>query len=94
VSVTLAPIRPVLTIADICDLLRLSLSQFKALRASGFFDQYGLLIEVQPQIDRKRRYRGEPFVKFLSDQHQIRLLRDAMRAVEDSGLARASGGER
>jgi hypothetical protein len=81
VNVTLAPIDPVLRVADICRLLKISEAQFYALRES-FFQKHGLLVEVQPRLDRMPRYCGEPFVKFLSDKNQQKLWRQELRALE------------
>lgn len=78
---TLAPIRPILRIADICDLLRISEAQFYVLKARGFFDRHGLLVEVQPVIDDVKRYSGAPFVEFLSQKNQSKLLRATLREV-------------
>lgn len=88
-TVTLAPIRPILTIQDICDLLRMSESQFWALKKSGWFDQHGLLVPLQPTIDARTRYSGEPFVQWLSDKNQQRLFRAMLREVEASGAIAA-----
>lgn len=84
-TVALAPIKPILRIADICDLLGISNSQFYELQANGFFQRHGLLVEVLPQIDRHPRYSGEPFVTWLSNKNQARLMRDAMRSLEGGG---------
>lgn len=77
-TVTLAAIRPILRVADICDLLRISERQFYELKTRGFFEQHRLLVEVQPRIDRHPRYAGEPFVRLLSDRNQMRLLRSEL----------------
>ena len=79
----LLAIRPVLTIADICDLLRISRSQFDALKDT--LGELGLLLPVYPDLDRKRRYRGEPFVEWLSDKRQAALLRRTLAAVAHGG---------
>lgn len=72
-------IRPILSIADICDLLRISESQFYELKDT--LGTLGLLKPVYPEIDRKRRYHGEPFVEWLSDKRQAALLRAALASI-------------
>jgi hypothetical protein len=89
-SAILTTVDPVLRVSDICRLLKISDSQFYVLKEQGFFDQHRLLVEVQPPIDRFPRYSGAPFVEFLNDKQQARIRRDMMRAIEASGLARAS----
>ena len=79
----LQTIRPILTIADICDLLRISDSQFYELKDA--LGQLGLLKPVYPDLDRKRRYHGEPFVEWLSDKRQAALLRRTLDAVAHGG---------
>lgn len=85
-SVTLAPVRPILRVSDICELLRISESQFYALKEQGLFQRLGLLVEIQPAIDRMPRYSGEPFVSWLNDKNQQRLFRAQLREVEASGV--------
>jgi hypothetical protein len=75
----LLAIRPILTIADICDLLRISPAQFYKLKDE--LARLGLLIPVYPDLDSTRRYRGEPFVAWLSDRRQAGLLRRTLEAV-------------
>lgn len=79
-NVTLAPIKPILRIEDICELLGISRTQFYDLKES-FFERHSLLVEVQPPIDRSPRYSGEPFVRWLGDRNQQRLWREQMKPV-------------
>jgi hypothetical protein len=79
-NVSLTSIDPVLLIEDICKLLRIKRSQFYALRP--FFEQHKLLVEVQPKLDARIRYSGEPFRRLLSDSYQAKLFRQAMQEVE------------
>lgn len=82
-SVSLAPIPPIMRIADICALLRIGESKFYELRESGWFGSAGpALIEVQPPIDRAPRYLGEPFAEWLSRRAQARLMRRGLAAVK------------
>jgi len=74
----LIAIRPILTIADICELLRISPTQFHDIKDT--LSALGLLKPVYPEIDRKRRYHGEPFVEWLSDKRQAALLRETITA--------------
>lgn len=83
-NVTLTTIDPILGVADLCRIFKISESQFYALRAS-FFEAHGLLVEVQPRLDRRPRYSGEPVVKFLSDKTQQRLWRQTLRSLEEVG---------
>lgn len=77
----LAPIPPVLTIADLCGILRISERQFYTLKDT-FFRDLNLLVEVEPRIDARVRYLGEPIAKFLSAEGEKRALRHQLRAVE------------
>lgn len=81
-TVTIAPIRPILRVEDVCDLLRICRSQFYALQDEGFFAEQQLLVEIEPRMDRMPRYSGEPFVKWLSDKRQQRLFRERLLAME------------
>jgi hypothetical protein len=81
-SVTLAPIRPVLKIEDICDLLRISKPQFHKLKDQGFFAKHGLLVEVD--VDSDPRYCGEPFVNWLAARKRDTQINRALREVEKS----------
>jgi hypothetical protein len=77
---TMLAIRPILTVADICDLLRISDSQFYELKDE--LGRLGLLLPVYPDLDRKRRYRGDPFVDWLSDKRQASHLRELLARVK------------
>jgi hypothetical protein len=79
-NVSLTSIDPVLLIEDICVLLKISRAQFYQLRP--FFEQHKLLVEVQPKLDARMRYSGEPFRRLLSDSYQARLFRETMQEVE------------
>jgi hypothetical protein len=85
-SVTLAPIRPVLRIGDICELLRISEPQFYKLKDQGWFAKHHLLEEVQPAVDSAPRYRGEPFVNWLARKSEAQVNRAVLREVEKSGV--------
>jgi hypothetical protein len=82
--VTLAPIRPILTIADICDLLRISDRQFHKLREQGFFERHQLLQPFHPAIDSKPRYYGEPFAKLFESRKRLRLLHEALAETSEA----------
>lgn len=84
--VTLAPIRPILTIDDICELLRISKTQFWTLHSKGWFQKHHLLVAIQPEIDSTHRYSGEPFAQWLSDKNQARWMRSMLREIEASGV--------
>lgn len=61
-AVTLAPVKPILRVADVCELLGIKQTKFYELRASGWFGSDGpALIEVLPPVDRFPRFRGAPF---------------------------------
>jgi hypothetical protein len=77
--VELAPVRAILTIADLCDLLRISESQFYELKDE--LGTLGLLVPVYPDLDRKRRYLGAPLVAWLSNKRQADLLRRTLERV-------------
>jgi hypothetical protein len=78
-AVELAAIRPILSIQDICELLRISESQFYDLKDQ--LGALGLLIPVYPDLDRKRRYQGAPFAEWLSNKRQADLLRRTLERV-------------
>jgi hypothetical protein len=84
VGVTLAPIRPILTIADICDLLRISDRQFHNLREQGFFEKHNLLHPFKPEIDSKPRYYGEPFARLFESRKRMRLLNEALADASEA----------
>lgn len=84
-SVTLAPVAPVLLVADICDLLKISHSQFYVLKDRGWFAEQGLLVEVDPPLDAKLRYHGAPFVAWLSKKRPAHVTRAILQAVEAGG---------
>lgn len=71
-TVTLAPIKPILRIADVCELLGISEAQFFYLRSK--LTASGLLQEVVPPLDRSPRFLGAPIVAWLSDKRQQREL--------------------
>jgi hypothetical protein len=79
-NVTLTTIDPVLRVADICKLLKVSESQFYAIKDT-VLAEYGLLVEVLPRIDRHPRFAGEPFVRLLSDKNQARLFRAQIKEL-------------
>ncbi len=76
----LATIRPILTVEDICELLRISHAQFYELKAKGVFDELGLLVPIEPPLDRRPRYSGEPFERWLESKTQQRALLARLRA--------------
>lgn len=78
-AAVLEPIKPILTIADVCELLRISLAQFYELKDR--LGALGLLIPVYPELDRKPRYLGAPFVEWLSNKRQAELLRRTLASV-------------
>lgn len=78
-AAALLAIRPILTVADICDLLRCSQTHFYELREE--LEKLGLLVPVYPELDRVRRYKGEPFVEWLSDKRQSALLQRALARI-------------
>lgn len=69
-AVTLTSIDPVLTIPDVCRVLKLSESQFHELTPR--LRAMGLLQPVVPSLDRRTRYLGAPLADFLSDKRQQR----------------------
>lgn len=82
-TVTLTSIAPVLRIEDICELLKISRSQFDKLREQGWFGQRSLLVEVEPRIDRMPRYYGEPFAEWLSSHKRGHVDGTLRRALKD-----------
>jgi hypothetical protein len=80
VSVTLTTIDPVLRVSDICQLLKISPAQFYAIKDT-VLAAHGLLVEIQPRIDRHPRFSGEPFVRLLSDKNQARLFRAQIKEL-------------
>jgi hypothetical protein len=74
--VTLAPIKPILRIADVCELLGICPRQFHELR--GELEARGLLKLVLPPLDRMPRYSGAPFCEWLSDKRQRRELAELL----------------
>lgn len=82
-DVKLADIPPVMTIEDVCRLMRISKSQFFVLRDRGWFGTEGpALIEIRPPFDRRVRYQGAPFCEWLSAKRQLALTRSGLRAAQ------------
>ena len=79
-SPTLAPIKPVMLVADVCELLGISQPQFYAREED--LKRIGLLRPVLPPLDRKPRYHGGAFVEWLSDTAQARYLRELMKEAK------------
>lgn len=86
-QVSLAPIRPLLRIEHICELLDISQAQFYALKDQGFFHRHGLLVEA-PKVDRMPRYYGAPFVTWLQLPASARDLGAALEHLPAAGLDR------